>query len=234
MQSNTSSYAPWVDTWLATPRFERFIMAAGNNRQRALDIYQWNTALNSAFLHDFAHFEVALRNAVDVELSAHFGQAPHWVEDTTLLLVLPMDMKKQRNGTRYDSNSWLRNEVSKSRGKFTKPNRHGIIPQLEPGKVVADLSLGCWVDMFASRHETNLWTPALNKAFLPGTDRQKLYGMLLTLKDFRNRVAHHEPTLKDAQTVHRTLYSVLRLISKDVLTHVQAHSAVPTYLASRP
>lgn len=234
MQKNLSTYEAWVDTWLTTPRFAKYIKAAGNDLQRALDLYQWNTALNAVFLHDFAHFEVALRNALDKALRDFVGPSLCWVDDATMNILFAESIKTKSNGDTYDTNEWIRMEVAKTRRKTLKPDHKGVIPVFEPDKVIADLTLGCWVDMLDSRLEASLWIPVLHKAFAPGTDRKKLYKQLRNLNDFRNRVAHHEPTLRNAARIHRELYSVLNLISVEVAQHAKAHSQVQSYLQCRP
>ncbi len=40
------------------------MLLAGGDRTRALDLHEWNTQLNAALLHDFAHLEVGLRNGM--------------------------------------------------------------------------------------------------------------------------------------------------------------------------
>jgi hypothetical protein len=70
---------PWLERWLSTPRFGRYLAAAGGDGERALGLYDWNARISAAVLCDLAHFEVALRNAYDVALTAAkpSGQT-HW------------------------------------------------------------------------------------------------------------------------------------------------------------
>lgn len=51
-------HGPWVEQWLSPDRFQTYLQLAGYNRARALDLHEWNTRLNAALLHDFAHLEV--------------------------------------------------------------------------------------------------------------------------------------------------------------------------------
>ena len=60
---------PWIEKWLSTGRFETFLTAANRSRSLALEIYDWNSKLGAAFLHDLGHLEVGIRNAYDVVLS---------------------------------------------------------------------------------------------------------------------------------------------------------------------
>ena len=56
------------------------MLLAGGDR-RALDLHEWNTQLNAALLHDFAHLEVGLRNFYDRALmnAVQPGEA-HWTD----------------------------------------------------------------------------------------------------------------------------------------------------------
>ena len=70
-----------------------------------------------------------------------------------------------------------------------------------PGRVVAELSLGFWVALFARGYEESLWRTALYRCFDPTPARRQLHKQLNRLRRFRNRVAHHEPILsRDLQT----------------------------------
>jgi hypothetical protein len=66
----TVALGRWVERWLSSPRFARYLAAAGGDRQLALDLYEWNAAVSAAVLHDLAHLEVGLRNAYDRALTA--------------------------------------------------------------------------------------------------------------------------------------------------------------------
>lgn len=199
--------------------------------QRAFDLYQWNTALNSAFLHDFAHFEIALRNALDKQLCSLMppNSGLHWTRDPALPMYFPVDVAP--NGA--DRNEWIRKEVIKADTKMHRP-RHGVNPPHNPGKIIADLSLGVWVDMLHGRNENRLWARCLHAAFEPGTDRAQLYQTLRDLNDFRNRVAHHEHTLTGAELARRKLISTLKRISPAVAEHTSRHSSVPSILKAKP
>ena len=48
-------HGPWVEKWLSPDRFQTYLQLAGYNRARAVDLHEWNTRLNAALLHDFAH-----------------------------------------------------------------------------------------------------------------------------------------------------------------------------------
>lgn len=72
---------PWVERWLSAGRFSTYLTAAGGDRSRALDLYEWSACMSAAIMHDLAHLEVAIRNAYSGALEARQGGRPHWTED---------------------------------------------------------------------------------------------------------------------------------------------------------
>ncbi|WP_181762588.1 Abi family protein [Pseudarthrobacter sp. B4EP4b] len=223
-----------MQDWLTAGRFKTYLRAAGNDTQRAFDLYQWNTAVNAALLHDFAHVEVALRNAIHRELSTLVQPSLTWLAAPTALTLFPVASTTNRAGLSYDANEWLRQRLAESRKKFKCSHTSNQLPPLQTGRIVADLTFGVWVELFSSRFEPTLWTHALRNAFAPGIARQDVYDRLLTLNEVRNRLAHHEPNLRKANKAHRELFWLLSVLDRDVQMHVRSHSRVATLLNSKP
>lgn len=235
LHPNTSAYDPWVQNWLTADRFKTYLRAAGNNTQRAFDLYQWNTAVNSALLHDFAHMEVALRNALHRELSTLTTPSLTWLAAPTALTLFPVAMTTNgKTGAVYDTNEWLRGRLQDSRNKFKCSQTAKLLSPMAEGRIVADLTFGVWVELLHPRFEPTLWTVALRNAVAPGIARHDVYARLRTLNDVRNRLAHHEPNLKNANKAHRDLFWLLSVLDRDIQTHVRTHSAVASLLLSRP
>lgn len=55
----------WVEAWLSTPRFERYLHEVGRDRRRALELYEWNLQLGAALMRDIAHVDFAVRKLAD-------------------------------------------------------------------------------------------------------------------------------------------------------------------------
>ena len=230
--ATTSSEGLWIEEWLSAGRFSTYLAAAGGSRSRALELYEWNAQLSAAFLHDLSHLEVGLRNACDRRLTAAtLPGDEHWTEPATLLRLFPVVMRKDRaTGRLRDVNKIARGNVERARiNAAASPQA----PPL-PGKVVAELMFGFWTYLFADAHEKTIWVPRLHKAFPAGTDRNALNDALAALRDFRNRVAHHENILNGAESERRRIIYVIRLLSTDALAHIKANSEVSLILAKRP
>ena len=72
----------WVEQWLSAERWETYKSAAQEDSGLALRLYEWNTQLAGAIMHDVAHIEVALRNAYDRLLSDSWSGSDHWLLDS--------------------------------------------------------------------------------------------------------------------------------------------------------
>lgn len=234
MHPNASTYEPWVQEWLTDDRFKTYLQAAGNDTQRAFDLYQWNAALNAALLHDFAHLEVILRNSLHRALQDFVTPGLSWSAYEPSKVLFPETHRTGRSGSVYDANKWLRDTLHASRTKFQCSHSEDKIPPRVEGKIVADLTFRFWQELLHSRFEGRLWTRALRKAFSPGVARGDVYERLVTLSQVRNRLAHHEPNLKHANKAHRDLFWVLSVIDRRVQVHVRNHSSVGKLLSSRP
>jgi hypothetical protein len=209
-------------------------MAAGNDTQRAFDLYQWNAALNAALLHDYAHLEVALRNALHQELRTFVGSSLSWMAAPTASSLFPNAPTTTRAGNPVDSNEWIRARLHDSRKKFRCDETLAQLNSSTEGRIIADLSFGVWVDILDARFESTLWTPALHKAFSPGVSRRDVHSRLRTLNEVRNRLAHHEPNLDKANAAHRGLFWLCSVLNRDIQTHVRSHSTVAQLLKDKP
>lgn len=175
--------APLISTF-SPGRFGPYLVEAGGNQDLALDIYDWNTSLSQVLFEDIAVAEVALRNTLHDELSAHFGA--NWYTRRDLF-----DDKTRET----ISSAWSKNGISK-----LPVATHG-------GKLVASLTFGFWTTLLTrgshSRgtapfdqklsYDELLWKPALHKSFpgSPGT-RASVMDEAVCVRNIRNRVAHHE------------------------------------------
>jgi hypothetical protein len=126
---------PWVEQWLSKPRFDVYVAEAAGDRRLALDLYEWNTTISAAILHDLAHLEVAVRNAYNTAFVERTPSgSPHWTMDT--LRYFPVAMKRAGNGSQYDANERPRSQIAAALREAG--------PSVAPDKVVAELMFGFW------------------------------------------------------------------------------------------
>ncbi len=163
---------------LSRPRLSRYLQLAGDNLQQALKLYILNSRVSAAFLHDLHFVEVALRNKFDAQLVLRYGQ--DWYARSDFLSLIngrgrSILLKAQRDAARGDS-----------------PDS-----SVSPGKVIAELSFGFWLQLTDAPLEHGLWVPCLHRAFAPrrAPKRSVFNARLEVLRQLRNRIAHHEPVL---------------------------------------
>jgi hypothetical protein len=210
-----------------------YVSAAAGDQQRALQLYEWNSEISSALLHDLAHLEVGIRNAYDQALTKHSQFSPHWTACAQQVFAPVMRQKRFYDPTlekmvkkRVDVNRKPRQALERA-----ITDAGGIASS---GKIVAQLMFGFWRYLSSAAHEVPLWRPYLHHAF-PGTSRGYIDGRMGDLHELRNRVAHHEPLLTwNIPKAHLRLTELATLVAPELGQHLAAHSRVDALLAARP
>lgn len=222
--------AAWVETWLSTPRFARYLREAGNDHQRALALYEWNLQLGAALMRDIAHVEVAVRNAYDSVMTARWQGAQHWLFDPASPVLAPL--WRTRRGHRADLN--VRN-----RATVTEAIRRCGGASAKPGEVIAELSFGFWRHCTDAAHEKTLWVPYLHLAWPKKTSRVALERSLTTINNARNRASHHEPLFgtqpgRDLAAAHHEVLRLSNMLIPELGGYIKDTTTVPMILANRP
>jgi hypothetical protein len=179
---------------ISEPRFATYLRYCGNDRTKALNLYQWNLQLSSAFIIPLHILEVSIRNAVvealeDVHTST-------WPWNQGFIISLP----DQPSGY-----SPRRNLMEVARRQTTM------------GKVVADLNFVFWEKMFTSRHDSRVWNTHI-KSLFPNAPiimtvkqiRACIHDDIREIRELRNRIAHHEPIF--SRSVRDDYNNILKII----------------------
>jgi len=220
------SYSPTVldalETSLSPERMATYVGRAGGDREKAVRLYTWNTAVSAAFYGCLQGVEVALRNALHRELTARYGA--DWYD-------LP--------GPNLDAGTL--SKISTARADL---KRDGY-PD-DPPHMVAALSFGFWVALLGpggrlpvggkANYEMSIWRAAAFRAF-PHTriSRRAAHAPLDYLRTFRNRIAHHEPIIdRHLSADYSSLLQVTGSICPQTLSWISHHSRVPALLAQSP
>jgi hypothetical protein len=195
---------------MSTPRFGTYLQAAGTE-PRALQLYTWSTAVAGAFYGPLQTLEVTLRNAVHDAMAA--GHGVRWFDDTTFLR--PAEQRMVGDATQQ---------------------LYALGKQPTAGRVVAELSYGFWVGLFANAYDTTLWRTDLHRIFTPRLkDRSALHGTLDRLRTLRNRIAHHEPIFqRKLGDDYARIRTVVGCLNAPTLSWLDHHSTVPSALAVKP
>jgi abortive infection bacteriophage resistance protein len=155
---------------LSASRLRPYLGKSSNDKGKALELYVWNTQVSEALFNPLRGLEVAMRNSIDVQLTAEYGES--WYEKESLFLSDQVEKIKK-----------VKQQFDKKR-ELTKPD------------IVAGLSFGFWVDILYHTMYDELWRKSLCKAFPnrpQGTMRKHVGSKVENLRQLRNRIAHHEP-----------------------------------------
>lgn len=123
---------------MSGPRYNRYLIATGNDKNRARKLYNANIRLAQAFHPILTQFEVVLRNAINSVLSNHFGDAD-W--------ILTQKIGFMRDRSLRRSNFYLKQSVQKSENKLIA---RGI--SVTSGKIISDQMFSFWIALFLSHH----------------------------------------------------------------------------------
>ncbi len=194
-------------------RMQTYLDASGGDHGTALQLYARNSQLGAAFHGPLQALEVALRNAMHARLEERYGS--QWYTHPAAGL----------DSHAHDSMAGVL--------------RHGAdVPTAD--RFVASMSLGFWVRLVGrggrvnggrkADYDRTLWRPALRRAF-PGHPRREVQRRLNSLRQLRNRIAHHEPIVGwDLNRDHDDLLEALGWIASDVRAWVERHSNLPDAL----
>lgn len=124
---------PWVQQWLSIPRHAVYL-AAADNAERALALYEWNAQLSAALRRDLAHLEIGLRNAYDQALTTRWPGPPHWTRAGDTVFA---PLYRRRGNHQVDVNR-------QPRASIQQALRAAGGADAPAGKVIAELPFGFW------------------------------------------------------------------------------------------
>lgn len=214
---------------LSKDRFDGYLTTINVDREKALRLYAWNTAVSAAFYAPLQALEITLRNQAHERLTKTY--CPHWFD---------------RSAMKFSEKKLKQLEDAKTNLK----NKSALI---SPPNIIAELSFGFWTDLFTRSYEENLWQPALCKAFPyheGPIERKKAQDRLIKLKRFCNRIAHHKSIfeidikktnvkgactrkegIKNLRNYYQETLETIGWMSPSKKAWVEAHSRVEEILA---
>ena len=208
-----------LEAALSRERLGTYLDATGGDREGAIRLYAWNTAVSAAFYGPLQGLEVALRNAMHRRLAERYGEA--WYDNRDAGL---------------DRGAMQR--VASARTELAR-DAYGD----DPPRIVAALSFGFWVSLLGpggrigagrkANYEMTLWRLALRGAFAHRATmtRKEAHRPLNALRTVRNRIAHHEPVFaRDLARGHERIVEVVGWITPGTRRWVEHHSRVPAIL----
>lgn len=193
-------------------RLETFLLATNNDDTKAMRLYSWNIAISSAFWGSFHILEVCIRNSLHEQLRIFAGQEEWWDAG------LPFHSS---------SRDLIDEAIKHSQEKHPK--------FVTPGHVIAEFSFGFWIGLLGNRYHANLWEPCLIRAFPNFTGRRgDLHSDLERLRQFRNRIAHHEPIFaRNLEFDYEIIGNTITQIEPNLAEYMQSQSRVLNVLSEK-
>ena len=210
-----------LEASFSSDRMGTYLAASQGDRERAARLYAWNTAVSAAFYGSLQALEVALRNAMHVQLSNRYGST--WYDNA---------------GTGLDGRN--RERILGAKRELSR-RRVGV----RPSRMLAELSFGFWVSLLGpggrlpnsgtrASYEMTLWRPALRRAFPHRARliRAQVHRPLDELRILRNRIAHHEPIFaRDLTADYEKMLEICGWISPGTRSWLERYSRVRDLLA---
>ena len=206
-----------VEKLVSKPRLNRYLVACGNSKMRAKELYAANLKISQAFYPVLNLFEIILRNKIHDRLSIHFSDV-NWIttEKTGF-------MNDHTLGLRSGSGFYLKKQVEKAEKKLGR--------KITTGKVIAEQTLGFWTTLFEKNHY-GLIAGSVIHCFPhkpTSVNRHKIRLKLQSIRGFRNRVYHNEPIcfngsnidFSTAENVKNDIYELLAWIDVNAKLYVE-------------
>ncbi len=161
----------------SVPRIRKYNVACGEDKQRTLLLYRFNIRLCQKFYGVLNVLEVILRNAINKHYIAYFSDSDWILKQAKVGGVFVYEQDDIRD---------IANDYKK-RGVYNND------------KMVSSLTFGYWTKLF-SKKRYRLGGKTLLKIFpnkAKGKNQTDVYLDLTHIREFRNRIAHHEPICFD-------------------------------------
>lgn len=210
-----------LPTVISAPRFATYLQAMGNDREKALALYEWNLDLSSALIVPLQVCEVAVRNGI-AEAIEHVHGA-NWPWNNGFIRSLPRPKSKFRYNPANDLQSCA-----------------ASLPTT--GKIIAELKFAFWENIFTVGQDSRIWNAHFRTCF-PGAPqgqpipqcRATAYADLQIIRRLRNRIAHHEPIfMRNIADDYQRIHDMIAWRSQVAAAWMDRKQAVLALLAVKP
>ena len=167
---------------ISPKRMRRYVVAMGGDTKKAMTLYRYNLKVSQEMFTVVSCFEVALRNAIDKQLTPVFGC--DWLRDSII------------SGGIFD-NARMGETKKIIRKAYDRLNRQN---NYSHSKLIAELEFGVWKYMYSSLQYRATGQRLLS--VFPNKPRSSaamqynnsfVFNELDKVNSLRNRIAHHEP-----------------------------------------
>ena len=159
-------------------RMGKYLHACSGDKREAMQLYRYNLRLCQRFFGVLNLFEVILRNAINNHYAIQYNDE-NWI------------IHQAANGKLLSDDEDI---IKCTEDGFRK---HGVYSN---DKMVASFTMGFWTFLFTKKNYKKGGKTLLrifpNKA--KGKNQSDVYEDLTAIREFRNRIAHHEPICFDS------------------------------------
>ena len=168
-------------------RMRKYLNACAGDKRKTMQLYRYNLRLCQRFYGALNLFEVMLRNAINEHYAAYYSDSD-WIVNQA------------------DTGKLLEYNKDEIRQKEAGYRRRGIYNN---DKMVASLTMGFWTKLFSKKRYKRGGKTLLqifpNKR--KGKNQTDIYKDLTHIREFRNRIAHHEPICFDGSGNISTVFA---------------------------
>jgi hypothetical protein len=204
----------WLQQCISPERLAPYQAKARGDEWVAFHLYVRNAELSASLYGVVQALEVGLRNIVHTKMSAVCCTEEWWDS-------LPL-------------HDYELNDIGDA-----KENIRSRLKAVSPGRIVAELSFGFWIKLFANSYEKELWVPHVSKCFPAKLSRKALHDRLIVLKELRNRIAHHKTLIRrdpmrDFEDLLETIGWISPTLRRWVEHHTDFHVVYERRIPKRP
>ena len=171
---------PEFENILSSSRINRYLVACDGNTKKAMTLYRLNLRLSQELFTVISCFEVALRNAIDMQCQILFGN--NWLKESITY-----------NGIFNNDNCRVTVEcINEVLRKNSTAYSHS--------KLVAELGFGFWRYFFASNNYNatgrcllRIFPCKPHSSVVKQFNQKYIFNQLTQINYLRNRITHHEP-----------------------------------------
>ncbi|MHA7271257.1 Abi family protein [Arthrobacter sp. HLT1-20] len=207
-------------------RLSQYVVEASGNAELAMALYAWKTDVSSAFWGSLGHLEVALRNAIDRQMSIRqgkLGRGSHWIFDEASELGRGRGRRGRKHGHPYADIAIAIERV--------RHNNKLVVPD----QIISEISFGFWHQM-VSKNQMFLW-PDLASAFpyAPARNQRLISDKVKSMRTLRNRIGHHHRIWEgDIPLRYDELIRLAGFIDPELGSWIDVDSKVPEVLRRHP
>lgn len=206
-----------IERCLSGPRLSRFMPAAGGDKHLALRLYVWNARICEAFYLPLQFAEVCLRNAIKSALELRYGIG--WESNGIFLCTLPRRLVTELNDV-------------------TAKERLSKGAALTTDHIVSSLPFGFWAHLLTKNFDHLLWKGGISHAFPhapSGTTRFDLHNRVEKIREWRNRIAHHNAIFDKKPTAeYQNILSFISWIDPNIFWITKEISQITRVINQRP